>query len=80
MAYDNTNSGAIFKNDRKESDKHPDYKGSLNVEGREYWVSSWINRDKNGNAYMSVKVNPKDDRPVNPNIVESEKFEEDVPF
>lgn len=39
--YDNTNTGAIWGNDKKESDKHPDFKGSVNVEGVEYWVSGW---------------------------------------
>lgn len=27
--YDNTNRGALFKNGRKESDKHPDYRGDI---------------------------------------------------
>ena len=32
----------LFKNDRKESDSHPDYKGSAEVEGVEYWLAAWI--------------------------------------
>lgn len=39
--YDNTNRGAIWKNDRKEKDTHPDFKGELDVEGVTYWVSAW---------------------------------------
>jgi len=57
--YDNTNRGAIFKNDRKEKDTHPDYKGSLNVEGAEYWVSSWIKEGPKG-KFMSLSLTPKD--------------------
>lgn len=57
--YDNTNSGAIFKNDRKEKDTHPDYKGSLNVEGVEYWVSSWIKSGQKG-KFMSIALTQKD--------------------
>lgn len=41
MTYDNTNRGSIWKNDKKETDRHPDLTGSLNVEGVEYWVSAW---------------------------------------
>lgn len=40
--YDNTNSGVLFKNDRKERPNQPDYRGSLDVEGVQYWVSAWI--------------------------------------
>jgi len=57
--YDNTNRGAIFKNDRKEKDTHPDYKGSLNVEGVEYWVSSWIKNSQKG-KFMNLSLTPKD--------------------
>ena len=36
MEYDNTNRGSLFKNDRKDDAKFPDYKGSLNVEGVDF--------------------------------------------
>lgn len=34
--YDNTNSGALFKNDRRVTEKQPNYTGNLNVEGKEF--------------------------------------------
>lgn len=59
--FDNTNTGAIFKNDKKESEKHPDYKGQINVNGVEYWLSAWIKTStKTGNKFMSLSVKPKD--------------------
>ena len=39
MEYDNNNTGAIFKNDRKETDRHPDYNGSCEINGVEMWMS-----------------------------------------
>ena len=39
--YDNSNRGAIWKNEKKDSDKHPDFTGQLNVGGHDYWVSAW---------------------------------------
>ena len=33
--YDNTNRGALFKVDNKESDRHPDYTGTVNIEGQD---------------------------------------------
>ena len=57
--YDNTNRGVLFKNDRKEKDTHPNMKGSINVEGVEYWVSAWTKEGQNG-KYMSLSVTPKE--------------------
>ena len=42
------NSGAIFKNDKKTSDKAPDYKGKVNVNGKEMEISMWINQSQKG--------------------------------
>jgi hypothetical protein len=41
MSYDNNNRGAIWKNEKKETDKHPDFKGDLNIDGVIYNVSAW---------------------------------------
>jgi hypothetical protein len=68
--YDNTNRGSIWKNDKKEKDTHPDFTGSLNVDGREFWVSAW--KRKEGASpkapALSFSVKPKDEpherRPV----------------
>ncbi len=43
--YDNTNRGAIWKNEKKETDKHPDFTGSINVDGHDYWLSGWRRAD-----------------------------------
>ena len=36
------NSGVLFKNDKKETDKHPHYKGNITVDGKDYWLSAWV--------------------------------------
>jgi len=59
--YDNTNSGALFKNKDKQTLNHPDYKGNINVGGQEYWISSWLKESKNGVKYMSLSVTLKED-------------------
>lgn len=61
MAYEmKPNTGSLFKNDRKESDSHPDYKGSALVDGvGECWLDAWINKAKDGTKYMSLKLKPK---------------------
>lgn len=42
MTYDNTNRGSLFYNDRKEKPTHADFKGKINVDGKEYWASMWV--------------------------------------
>ena len=54
MGYDNTNKGVLFKNKKKEADNHPDYNGSINIDGTEYWLSAWINTTKDGMKYMAL--------------------------
>ena len=58
--YDDTNRGALFKNNNKETDRHPDYKGSINVNGTEYWLSAWMKTSAKGTRYMSLSVTEKE--------------------
>lgn len=48
------NSGALFKNDKKESEKQPDYRGECVVNGKELAVSAWIKTSAKGTKYMSL--------------------------
>jgi uncharacterized protein (DUF736 family) len=54
--YDNTNRGAIFKNEQKSSDKQPDYKGKINVDGVDKQISLWVTTSKEGKKFFSVQV------------------------
>ena len=61
MEYDNTNRGSLFKNDRKELDNHPDYNGSINIDGKDYWLNGWIQEStKTKKKFFSLSVKPKD--------------------
>jgi uncharacterized protein (DUF736 family) len=59
MEYDNSNRGSIFKNEKKEEEKHPDMTGSLNVDGTDYWISAWKKTSKAGTSFLSLSVRPK---------------------
>jgi uncharacterized protein (DUF736 family) len=80
--YDNTNSGTLFKNDRKEKDNHPDYKGQINVDGTDYWLSAWVKVSKDGTKkFMSLSVQAKDGAPSKkPTKAAEPDFPEDDPL
>jgi len=87
--YDNTNRGALFKNTRREKDTHPEYNGSINVDGHDYWISAWVKDGKSG-KFFSLSVKRKDgtaDRPaqefkaaVKQSFPEARLDDSDVPF
>jgi uncharacterized protein (DUF736 family) len=82
MEYDNNNRGSLFKNDRKDDAKFPDYKGSINVDGTDYWLSAWIKVSKDGNKFMSLSVKNKNaDASLQPKKkVKQEEFDDSMPF
>lgn len=64
--YDNTNSGALFENDKKQTSKHPDLRGQCTIktpdgELVEYWVSAWQKTSKNGADFFSLSFQLKED-------------------
>ena len=62
MAYEQRpNSGALFPNRRKEKPSHPDLTGTIEVEGKLFWISAWAKEAKtNKEEWLSLSVTPKD--------------------
>ena len=48
------NTGAIFKNDNKKAENHPDYKGKVLVNGKDMEVALWLNTSAKGVTYFSA--------------------------
>ena len=47
--FDNRNKGVIFKNDNKgTNEKAPDYRGKINVDGKDKEISLWIRKSNDG--------------------------------
>lgn len=83
MAYEQKdNTGSLFKNDRKETDSHPDYKGSALLNGVDHWLDAWINESSSGTKYMSLKFKRKDAQgsPGTNTRPQPAAFDDDVPF
>lgn len=47
------NSGAIFKNN-KTKETQPDYRGKVNVNGKDMEISLWVKESKTGTKYFSA--------------------------
>lgn len=80
--YDNTNRGIISKNKRKESDRHPDIKGSINIEGVEYWLDGWQKTGSQGPFYsLSAKrKEARQDAPAASTSASYANLDDDIPF
>lgn len=64
--YDDRNRGQIWKNEKKREGKQdPDFTGSVNVDGKDFWVSAWKRKpDASDRApALSFSVKPKDGKP-----------------
>lgn len=84
--YDNTNTGALFINDRRQTENQPNAKGSVDIDGVEYWVSAWTKTSKSGQKFQSLAFTRKEQqqapaRPAptapafNPDVID-----DDLPF
>lgn len=84
MSYDNTNSGAVFKNDKKTTEKQPDRTGSCEIacpgcgQVTEMWVSGWVKKSKAGQQYMSLAFTAKEEQNTSPKP--EDDFDDDIPF
>jgi hypothetical protein len=79
--YDNTNTFALFKNDKGDNPKRPDYAGTANVDGIEFRISGWIREGKNG-KFISGSVQLKETKGEvrSGPAVEGADDSSDVPF
>jgi uncharacterized protein (DUF736 family) len=77
--YDNTNRGAIFKNEHKKTENHPDYRGTINVDGVDKEISLWVKTSKAGKKFFSASIQePYVATGQTPQA--SEEAEDDMPF
>lgn len=56
MAYETKDfTGTLFKNDRRDTDSHPNAKGKALIAGRWYWMSAWTKEPRGGgDKYQSL--------------------------
>jgi len=52
--YDNELRGALFRNDKGDNPKRPDYRGRCMIGGKQFRMSGWLKTSHNGDRYMSI--------------------------
>jgi uncharacterized protein (DUF736 family) len=72
------NTGAIFKNDNKKAENHPDYRGTVNVNGKEMEIALWVKQGKSGSYFSASFSEPyvKTETPTISPVVAND----DLPF
>ena len=74
-----TNTGAIFKNDKKQGNQ-PDYRGKVNVNGKEMEIALWLKESSKGTKYFSCSFSEpyvnETTKQVHTQIID----EDDLPF
>lgn len=84
MSYDNSNSGFIGKNTRKESEKHPDITGSGQIGGVEYWINGWKNAKGYGLRFKpkqeTAEAAPPQRAPQRAPATTAPEFDDGIPF
>jgi uncharacterized protein (DUF736 family) len=82
------NTGAIFKNDNKKADNHPDYKGKVLVNNKEMEVALWLKTSAKGLKFFSasfsepyIKSEPQINGTLKQTIIHESNFDnDDLPF
>lgn len=83
MAYEQKpNTGSLFKAKDRASDRHPEYTGSFNIDGKEYWLAGWVKESQGGTKYFSLAVKPKEAKPEPKQEKRGSihEMESDIPF
>jgi hypothetical protein len=77
--YDNR--GALWKNDKREKDTHPQMRGQAEVNGVEYWVSAWTSSEGGKKPLVSLSFTPKEAKQEVQTVSSvDDDFDSDLPF
>jgi len=81
MAFEQKdNSGAVFVNDRKDQDTHPDRTGTAKIDGTDYWVNGWLRKTKDGKPYLALSFRSKQEQQATSNKPRADDFNDAIPF
>jgi hypothetical protein len=80
MAYiPKEGSGSLFRNERKTTENHPDYTGSIMVNNREHYLSAWVKEGTKG-KFFSVSIGKEKEAKAFKPAGSDEIIDSDLPF
>jgi len=82
MAYEKRdNSGTLFRNERKNNERSPDYTGSCMIGGVDYWINGWVKESQSGKKFFSFAFKEKEERREQSSPkVQTSSIDDDIPF
>jgi hypothetical protein len=57
--FDSNMRGTLGKNDRRQSEKSPEYTGQCEIDGKMYWISGWV-KEGQGRKFFSLSFKEKE--------------------
>ena len=85
------NRGSAFKS-KSENPKAPQFNGTVNINGKEMWISLWQKKTQHGDDYFSIKfeekrakseAEPKEEKKekyVSQEELDERELNDDIPF
>lgn len=72
-------SGSLFKNEQKQTDRHPDYSGTATINGVEMFMDAWVKTADTGRKWMSFSFKPKNQQAAKPAAKQPARQQRDEP-
>ncbi len=57
--FDDNMRGVLFKNNKEGIETRADYRGTCEINHVAFYINAWINQDKDGHKYMTLRFRAK---------------------
>lgn len=80
--------GYLGSNKNPQGEKSPSHKGKCTIDGKDYWISAWVNTGDDNSRYFGLKfqlVEPRENSSSNNSsseghLANGQDIDDDVPF
>jgi hypothetical protein len=79
-SYNNDLRGILSRNDRRERDSQPEFRGDCAINGTQFWIDAWMQerKDGSGHKFFSLKFRAKDMQHADPEPRPSQAASDDL--